>query len=150
MQYHDTTLTYRSKEDKPNTTPNPKRRRDEPITDIVKESQSAKSRKSPPPIDSATPPSTKKSVSLNEYKRRKNNANGSNEPLTPTLQKTLPSDQLDSPRQPSTDKLDSPSQSTTKPRDDPADAQKFTDKSQRYTSLLNSMANLDISPRAPN
>jgi hypothetical protein len=52
------------------------------------------SRKSPPP--SITPPSTKKSVSLDEYKKRKIAMNG---PATPTFPKTVPADQLDSPRQ---------------------------------------------------
>src|SRR5271170_7640814 len=83
------------------------------------------SRKSPPPpLASATP---KKSVSLNEYKKRKNTTASSNGPLTPTLQKTQPS-YIESPRQ----QQDKPDLQGTLAKDENAEAKAFTDKSQRY------------------
>jgi len=95
----------------------------------------SKVRKSPPPpIHSTTPNSAKKSVSLNEYKKRKNAS--SNGPLTPTLQKTLPSE-VDSPRQAHHDKSQSPSSNATKSTDKTAEAKLFTEKSQRFlTSFI--------------
>src|SRR5579859_8149817 len=82
----------------------------------------------PPPIHSTTPNSAKKSVSLNEYKKRKNAS--SNGPLTPTLQKVLPSE-VDSPRQAHHENSESPSSNATKSTDKIADAKSFTEKSQR-------------------
>src|SRR5271170_6547444 len=85
-------------------------------------------RKSPPPSIASTTP--KKSVSLNEYKKRKNTAASSNGPLTPTLQKTLPS-YVESPRQ----QQDKPASQRTLAKDENAEAKAFSDKSQRYRSL---------------
>jgi hypothetical protein len=77
--------------------------------------------------------SAKKSVSLNEYKKRKNNAASSSPgPLTPTLQKILPSDITDSPRQPAKDNSESPSYANTKPKDEIQEAKAFAEKSQKY------------------
>jgi hypothetical protein len=108
-----------------NTTPSgQKRKRDDDSPSqqnhSIEDGRSNKvSRKSPPPaITSSTP---KKSVSLNEYKKRKNNSTSSNGPLTPTFQKTQHSYVVDSPRQPD-----------TKPRDANLDADALNDKSQKY------------------
>ena len=90
-----------------------------------------KTKKSPPPPiqSTTTPTSAKKSVSLNEYKKRKNAS--SNGPLTPTFQKVHPSE-IDSPRQAHHDKSESPSSVATKSIDKIADAKSFTEKSQRF------------------
>jgi hypothetical protein len=73
---------------------------------------------------------------LNEYKKRRNNAGASSSPgpLTPTLQKILPSDATDSPRQIAKDNSESPSYAATKPKDDLQEAKAFSEKSQKYIS----------------
>lgn len=101
-----------------------KRKRDETTTpQSINDTPSDESRKSPPPPTTSTTP--KKSVSLNEYKKRKNTTNTPDGPLTPTLQKTQPSYVTDSPRQPD-----------TKPKDEHLEAKAFADKSQRCVSAL--------------
>ena len=100
-----------------------KRKRDETTPpQSLNDTPPDKSRKSPPPaITSSTP---KKSVSLNEYKKRKNTTSTPNGPLTPTLQKTHPLFVNDSPHQPD-----------TKPKDENLEAKAFADKSQRCGTL---------------
>jgi len=102
--------------------------------DTLKDSPPMKmSRKSPPP--SITPPSTKKSVSLDEYKKRKNALNG---PTTPTFPKTVPLDQFDSPRQVTL-------QSNWKTASvSPDAAQTYTQQSQEYLSTEWGSADVDI------
>src|SRR5277367_1196300 len=118
-----------------NITSGQKRKRDDTVPLQTSGDKSANdspptqvSRKSPPPPLASTTP--KKSVSLNEYKKRKTTTASSNGPLTPTLQKTLPS-YVESPRQ----QQDKPASQRTLAKDENAEAKAFADKSQRYRSL---------------
>ena len=101
-----------------------KRKRDDtspPQNKTLQETPKVSRKSPPPPIASATP---KKSVSLNEYKKRKNTSSSATSPLTPTLPKTQPPYAVDSPHP--SDK------GSTKPKGENLDANAFADKSQRY------------------
>jgi len=88
------------------------------------------SRKSPPPPVSTSTPLTKKSVSLNEYKKRRGTVAAQSSPVTPTLPKSQPSYVMDSPHQ--SGQLGS--QANTKPTD--LDAKSLAEISQKCPFLI--------------
>jgi hypothetical protein len=106
-----------------------KRKRDvSPMPPVNRFTESSSSK---PPQNSSSPVAAtgtpKKSVSLNEYKKRKHTTAPPNGPVTPTLSKTQPSYVVaeSSPRQP--EKANS---ETVKSKDEHVDAKVFAEKSQ--------------------
>ena len=115
------------KDDVPDPPPQKRKRDVSPIPSLNRSESSSRKAlptSSSPPTSTATP---KKSVSLNEYKKRKHTTASSNGPVTPTLSKVQPSYVATeaSPRQP--DKTNS---ETAKNREDHNDAKVYAEKSQ--------------------
>jgi hypothetical protein len=106
-----------------------KRKRD--VSPMPPVNRSAEPSSSKPPQNPSSPltgtATPKKSVSLNEYKKRKHTTAPSNGPVTPTLSKVQPSYVVaeSSPRQ--SEKANS---ETAKSKDDHVDAKVFAEKSQ--------------------